>query len=430
MIISIDDVVREVPSYIDRSIERIFYYDESNNIGKLWIKQNSCGEGEFNVDIDENFIIAGISVPKTGLGINKNELYKRLGIPKQAPELKFRSHFSEKDILKTVSRQRTLNFMRLLDELDVDIHVSNINNLYYGIVDIVDSFVNIEKLNEWSVNRNILFQDSYFRLKELLYLLLRKNLSDTERLFFECGYPNVNDQRQFCESLVSIIRNAYNDISDKDFFYDEKIDGMLLEYFIKSIDEEKDKEAIFLKGNKDGVLVDNYVLWYLHLCMLFPDSHHIFDKTRQISRELKNIHVVKNDDYSEINVDCTNGIQLENEEFIENYEFVDSKDEIGIQISDIICGIYGQLYTYINKKSDKELIEDIDTLNETQCECLSIIGKIHHLSDRKNQGYFYSTAPINFQSRVDFFLEMSSKKLLSIKVDNFIKNKKGNKINE
>ena len=378
-----DDIIGFVPTDINREIKRVFYYDETNNIGKLWLKPYTDGKIGFNADIDNNFVIAGVSVNQGDDVFDEALIRERLAIPKQAKEIKFKNHFNDGDILNTISRKRTLNFLRLICEFDCRIHVTSVNNFYFGIVDIVDDLIDISDLNQECVRCGLPLEMAYSELKELLYIALHLNIKSTEALFVKYNYPNIHDNEQsdfFSELKILLLKSKgslfSNLITNARWLYD---------YLVCVIDSGKKKELTFLQNNEEGVLIKHYADWYLHQAMLFPKSVHIFDKTHQISNILKDIEIY---------------IDSEHLTPIDNYEFKDSKDDIGIQLSDVICGIYGQLYSYFNKKTDADILRDIDRMNDTQLECLSLLSRLQLEADNENRGYFYYTVPYSFLGRV------------------------------
>ncbi len=209
------------------------------------------------------------------------------------------------------------------------------------------------------------------------------SLKSTEALFVKYNYPNIHDNEQsdfFSELKILLLKSKgslfSNLITNARWLYD---------YLVCVIDSGKKKELTFLQNNEEGVLIKHYADWYLHQAMLFPKSVHIFDKTHQISNILKDIEIY---------------IDSEHLTPIDNYEFKDSKDDIGIQLSDVICGIYGQLYSYFNKKTDADILRDIDRMNDTQLECLLLLSRLQLEADNENRGYFYYTVPYSFLGRV------------------------------
>lgn len=107
-----------------------FYYDETNNFGKVYITQE-----EFNVSIDSNFVLGGI-IDNEEL-IEFEEFRKSLKLQANVNELKFKNIAtgSFTDCLKSWKLKMYLEFIK---DSEFDVHFSSLNILYFGIVDIVD----------------------------------------------------------------------------------------------------------------------------------------------------------------------------------------------------------------------------------------------------------------------------------------------------
>jgi hypothetical protein len=120
----------------------------------------------------------------------------------------------------------------------------------------------------------------------------------------------------------------------------------------------------------------------MHLYCLFPKSNHIFDKENLVRKELQKVDVI-----------C-------NGEVLKNYLFKDSKDDMLIQISDVIAGLWAQMNTYVNKKTDEEIRQDITKLSTVQLENLSLLWGLQLKSSIRNQGFFFSIAPVSDRERI------------------------------
>lgn len=391
--ITADEVVQLVPENINRDEKLIFYYDESNNSGKFWLKPDKSGVPVFNTDIDENFIIAGIVCADIETSIDKEALWSRLGLSHQVQELKFSKQFSEGDFLKTISKKRVHDFFEWLDEQGYYIHVANINIFYYGIVDIMDSVLDADDLLYLCHGVHNMYVYKLFEVKEDLYHVLHRHKDEVEILFAKYEYPNIKDSEQvaFCDELIRIVNM-------------EAKDNINLQYFVKRVEEEKDGgDFIFLKKNKSNVLLEGFEGFYRHLYTLFPESKHIFDKQNQISAELQQVAVIVEDSV------------------LDNFLFRDSKDVLQIQISDVVSGVYGQMYTYINKNTDEDIEKDINNMNINQLKTLQLILKIQLNSDARNQGFFYFIAPIRDRDRVINMLVKATERLKKEMAKDFLK---------
>lgn len=378
--ISVDEIVQGVPENIDRNEKMIFYYDESNNAGKFWLKPDKSGVSVFNTDIDGNFIIAGIVCADREKDFDKKEsLWSRLGLSDQVQELKFSKQFSEGEFLKTIGKKRVLAFFEWLNEQHYYIHVASINIFYYGIVDIIDSVINKEDV--FTLCNGYMYDNKRAEIKEDLYNVLHQHKNETEVLFQKYEYPNIKDSEQiaFCDELIQLVSSDMGRNRN-------------LQYFVTRLEEEKkDGNLVFLKANRNNVLIEGFAQFYIHLYSLFPKSKHFFDKQNQIIKELNQVKVMDGD--SRLN----------------NYTFRDSKDVLQIQISDVISGVYGQLYTYINKKNDEDIQEDINNMDINQLNTLNLISNIQSKSNEKNRCFFYFVGPNKHRDRVSTMLKKASK---------------------
>lgn len=391
--ISADEVVQLVPEYINRNERLTFYYDDSNNSGKLWLKPDKSGVLIFNTDIDENFIIAGIACNDTETSIDKDALWTRLGLSYQDHELKFSKQFSEGDFLDTIAKKRVLDFFQWLDEQGYYIHVANINIFYYGIVDIIDSIIDWDDLRILCNGADYMCAGKLFEIKEDLYQALHSHKDEVQTFFAQYEYPNMKDSEQvaFCDELLRIVNK-------------EAKNNQNLQYFVKRLEEEKySGDLIFLKRNKSNILLKGFAQFYRHLYTLFPKSKHIFDKQNQISKELEQAEIIDDDT------------------ILDNFSFQDSKDVLQIQISDVISGVYGKIYTYVNKNNDEDIEKDIINMSINQLKVLQLILKIQLKSNERNEGFFFSIVPLSHRDRVIKMLMNASGQLKKEMIKNFLK---------
>lgn len=80
-----------------------FYYDESNNCRKFWVRPNKNNlEKEFNVNPYEDFVLAGV-VTKQELEVSFEKLARLLRLQKNVTEIKFKNQFSKGDFLGCMS---------------------------------------------------------------------------------------------------------------------------------------------------------------------------------------------------------------------------------------------------------------------------------------------------------------------------------------
>ena len=171
-----------------------FYYDESNNVRKLWLNTN-----DFNAPVDSDFVLGGVMHFGDKPSADVDALKRELRLQKSAKEIKFKHISRAKTFLECLNEDKVLRFLQWLDDSDLYIHYSNVNNLYYAIVDIVDS---IEEPGYIPFN---------FQMKNELYKLVHTHYEDFYKLLIKCNYPNIDikDIAPFCEHILDYIDNDY-----------------------------------------------------------------------------------------------------------------------------------------------------------------------------------------------------------------------------
>ena len=114
-----------------------FYYDESGNCRKFSLTD----KGFNNTDaIKGDFILAGVAHEGEAFSIDVPELYAALDYKEGQKELKFKHlYHNSNDFLSFMGSKRASGFLKWLANSGLYIHYSTLNNLFYSLVDIVDS---------------------------------------------------------------------------------------------------------------------------------------------------------------------------------------------------------------------------------------------------------------------------------------------------
>lgn len=323
-----------------------FYYDESNNIRKLWLKE----EG-FNASVDSDFVLGGVMHMNNHCNADVNELKNQLRLQKSVKELKFRHISKSKDFLGSLSELKVQIFLQWLFHSDLYMHYANVNNLYYAIVDIIDS------IDEPA------FIPYNFQLKNELYKMAVKNYGKFYKLLITYNYPNISTTNisEFYQQLIDFIENV-NIIS---------FEAELLRQGLKKAGEQK--ELVFLQGNPEKTVIENYFPFYIRPIGLFSNSRHIFDNEYYIEDQFKKYEF------------------FSSEHKAANYSFVDSKDNLFVQASDCVVGLLGQYYTYVNQIDVSEAYRMIEILTSFQKTTLKLFAQIVKKSEDKSKLLFNST---------------------------------------
>ncbi|RGJ70843.1 hypothetical protein DXD51_05460 [Eubacterium sp. TM05-53] len=117
--------------------EMTFYYDESGNCRKFCLTKTG-----FNSDdaLKGDFVLAGVAHEGKSFNIDIPALYAALDFKEGQKELKFKHLFlNSKDFMTFIGSKRATGFLNWLNKSGLYIHYSAVNNLFYSVVDIVDS---------------------------------------------------------------------------------------------------------------------------------------------------------------------------------------------------------------------------------------------------------------------------------------------------
>ena len=170
-----------------------FYYDETNNIHKLRVREKG-----FNVDINSNFVLGGICYQ--GDKPDLATVFDGLGIQKTVPEVKLK-YIATGDFEACVTSQELGVFLDRVLTSSVYLHYSSLNLLYWSIVDIVDSaMANSKKAMEAGLPFANL-------LKSNLYHVFSREHDAVVELFFKYQYPNLKKEEipSFIDHLLDIL---------------------------------------------------------------------------------------------------------------------------------------------------------------------------------------------------------------------------------
>lgn len=88
-----------------------------------------------------------------------------MGLQGNVKEIKFKTLFSKGDFLRCVKEKRLFKTLTWIDESPFYIHYTNVNNLFYTLVEIFDSIVSPNEINEFGYD--------YFKIKSIFYNMFK-----------------------------------------------------------------------------------------------------------------------------------------------------------------------------------------------------------------------------------------------------------------
>ena len=315
------------------------YFDESGNTRCFWLK-----DGKYNVDPFTHFVLGGIVADKA---VDFEYAKKRIGCNVTVQEIKSKNVY--KGDFETCLKSSTLkNFLDLIIEQKWLVHFSAVELFYYAIVDLVDSIMEVNAGN--------------YQIKNELYRILRHDISMTQQLMVQYEYPNVSDNKKkdFLNSCIKVLDNYIADTGRaNELTYKLRLDFQLA--------QEK-SELPFIQDDDTGSLLKSFFHFYLRPIYMFKNSQIILDEELTIQEELQSYCLL------------LDGSTLE------NYEFVNSKKNVMVQMSDVMMGIIARYLRFVNMNIDN-IDNVVSKFNANQLASLYLLNNILDISTSENPAF-------------------------------------------
>ena len=172
--------------------EYTFFYDETNNSRLFRIT-----ETDFNASKDEDFVLGGLVYEEKHKAFDMEKLLQSLRLQPTMKEVKRKHIAPGNSFLECINSRKLQTLLEWIIENKIYIHFMAMNNLYYGVVDIVDSLIADTELSglPW---------EYITHMKNALYKYINADIAYIHEVFLHYGYPNIADEsvREFCEVLI------------------------------------------------------------------------------------------------------------------------------------------------------------------------------------------------------------------------------------
>ena len=352
-----------------------FYYDESNNCRKFWIKPNEAS-GAFNVNQYEDFVLAGV-VSREDLDVSFEELVKVLHLQKNVKEIKFQNHFAYGDFLGCMNRRRVSHLFEWINKKNLLMHYIHVNNFYYAIVEIIDSIMSPTEICNMGFD--------YFSIKSTFYEMFKEKEKLVQDIMFRYEFPNIKKEKivNFISELLLLFPIRYKQTLEQKF-----ITGMLER-------AKKKDELVFLSENTDYVMQENYTEFYFDHPRKYSNAFHTFDIETKIQRD-----------------DSGTTFSDLGELLLNNVEYVNSEDNVLVQVSDVIAGMWAKFMIYINNKDNNAIRKDVENLSKIQIRNINMLGELRLKSCTYNKGFIMSVTATSVIKRIEFFFDLCKDKLV------------------
>ncbi|WP_125721979.1 DUF3800 domain-containing protein [Pseudoalteromonas rubra] len=367
-----------------------FYYDESNNIRVLKIKNNG-----FNTDAHDApspcFVLAGIALPENGKPITEDEiavLNKKINLPKNSDEMKFKN-IASGSFLDNLKSGKLRNLLDWINKSDYLIHYNNLNMEYWSVLDIIDDLCEhadtIGALNyepAWGKHNFTTYH------KDAIYLLLKIEKRSFITALCKNDYPNVTgkkvkkllkDLKILCKKVTSPAYRLKRKSSSE-----EQSKLKSLQKLLELCAGAPNLELVYEQD--EGVLIDGLQVVYRYRLEQYPNETHIFDNEYKIEEHfdyIKHLDPVLQSD---------------------NYSFVDSKEHYEVQISDVMSGLFKNYFTFINEVRLESIDEIKNALNPLQLQNVELIKSLILKTDKVSKPMLHYIWSASEQVKHDDFM--------------------------
>lgn len=219
--------------------EYTFFYDETNNSRLFRIT-----ETDFNASKDEDFVLGGLVYEGKHKAFDMEKLLQSLRLQPTMKEVKRKHIAPGNSFLECVNSRKLQTLLEWIIENKIYIHFMAMNNLYYGVVDIVDSLIADTELSglPW---------EYITHMKNALYKYINADIAYIHEVFLHYGYPNIADEsvREFCEVLIGWIEEIEAENEADDFALES------VRQLLKSA--RKKKNLCFLTDN-ENLMITSY----------------------------------------------------------------------------------------------------------------------------------------------------------------------------
>lgn len=354
------------PELYGTDAELTLYYDETNNIRKLRLRENGLSD-----DKNDNFVLGGI-VLKPGQSMRGiNELRKILHIQENADEIHF-GLVAKGNFERVLDSKKLKKVFSWLMEQGIGIHFVHLNILNWSILDIIESIIAEEQFSEYiPIHRE---------LKNELYRVAIVDLPSFLLMLTGYGYPDI--QRESTGSFINDIRKF---IQKNWPIQPSQVTEILNELLAKAVALP---ELTFLVNEQKGVLINGFDTFFLNRVCMFKKARHVFDEEKEVQAQLSHFQIMD----GEREVD---------------FSFVNSKSVAEIQISDIVVGFLGKYFSYIEKTPLAVLLRRRKEFSGTQLSNLALFKELIDISDRTSNGLLHRVTTMDSDQKSETFLHGS-----------------------
>jgi hypothetical protein len=341
------------------------YYDETNNIRRLHVRADGL-----NVREPKCFVVGGIAHHGPARELDIVSLRMALRIQKTANEIKLK-HIAAGAFADLLTAAKLGVFLRWVIDTGLFVHFFALDPLYWSIVDVIDSIL--------TEHGDAALFTTNWELKNDLYAVLRCDQNSTVDLFQRYSYPDVGRERRaaFVIELLDLLEARQNILPHFNYMM---LKGVL--QIARNLDS-----LPYLEDETPNVLIDGFGMFFIHRIVIFKNCEHILDVEEVVRSYISG-------------QTFTDG-----ERRVTNFRFAVSHDEPGIQISDVMTGVLGKLFSFLQETELDELVLWRKNLDPQQERNLGLLRQLLGRSLEENPAFAHYVLSLEDQRRAAFLFE-------------------------
>lgn len=360
-VIQVDELRVIAPTYQNCDARIQIFYDETNNFRKFRLDEMGLNAP------NDPFVLGGIALGEGKFLEGWVDLRKAIGA--QATDLKLK-HIAKGDFEATLAERRLSLVLQWLIDTGTMTHYNVLDPLYFAILDIIDSLQADDRFDIDPVHQELKGELHYAVLQDLPAFL---------KLMHGYGFPDVPREKA-CEFLNDVDRFVRSRVPE-----DRNAATFLLKQTLRKASRVRDLELAFLHDNESGELITNLAHWFMHSVYTFKNAIHVFDEETEVQKYLGKFDIY----------DGNRRVA---------YSFCNSKASVGVQASDIVAGLFGRYFRYLNAHSIRELVTREKDYTDIQKENLARLRMIVQRSMAFSWGLFFELLPMDTRFKNEAFL--------------------------
>ena len=157
----------------DVNVRNILYYDETNNIRKLVLRENGFNNEVYGL----YFVLGGVGIPSNNK-VDTSKLFETLNLSKSTTEFKFKTLVNNKvkKFENVIRSNQILLLLTWMHNNNLYIHYLSMNILYFSLADITDSLPYSQESKDFLLG-------NYREVKDELYFDFVKKKNSTITCF-------------------------------------------------------------------------------------------------------------------------------------------------------------------------------------------------------------------------------------------------------